>query len=137
MCCRCADDREARTVAEQRRLQRQAATFSDERLSLENTLRNVQTGGQKELRLILKAAEQGSLGAIQSALNKLDDPSVQINVIHTGVGAIGESDVSLASASQAIIIGYNVRPMSRGSAQPTRPRSTSAFTMSSITSWTM
>ncbi len=105
-----ADDREARTVAEQRRLARQAASFSDVRLSLENALRNVQTGGTKELRLILKAAEQGSLGAIQNALNKLDDPSVQINIIHTGVGAIGESDVSLASASQAIIIGYNVRP---------------------------
>ena len=105
-----ADDREARTDAEQRRLQRQSATFSDERLSLENALRNVQTGGTKELRLILKAAEQGSLGAIQNALNKLDDPSVQINIIHTGVGAIGESDASLASASQAIIIGYNVRP---------------------------
>ncbi|MCA1667979.1 MAG: translation initiation factor IF-2 [Thermomicrobia bacterium] len=81
------DDREARSIA-----------------------RNVQTGGTKELRLILKAAEQGSLGAIQNALNKLDDPSVQINIIHTGVGAIGESDVSLASASQAIIVGYNVRP---------------------------
>lgn len=105
-----ADDREARQTAEQRRLQRQSATFSDERLSLENALRNVQTGGTKELRLILKAAEQGSLGAIQNALNKLDDPSVQINIIHTGVGAIGESDASLASASQAIIIGYNVRP---------------------------
>ncbi len=104
------DDREARTVAEQRRLERQASSFSDVRLSLENALRNVQTGGTKELRLILKAAEQGSLGAIQNALNKLDDPSVQINIIHTGVGAIGESDVSLASASQAIIIGYNVRP---------------------------
>ncbi len=105
-----ADDREARTVAEQRRLARQASSFSDVRLSLENALRNVQTGGTKELRLILKAAEQGSLGAIQNALNKLDDPSVQLNIIHTGVGAIGESDVSLASASQAIIIGYNVRP---------------------------
>ena len=105
-----ADDREARTVAEQRRLERQSSSFSNERFSLENALRNVQTGGTKELRLILKAAEQGSLGAIQNALNKLDDPSVQINVIHTGVGAIGESDVSLASASQAIIIGYNVRP---------------------------
>ena len=105
-----ADDREARTVAEQRRLAKQASSFSDVRLSLENALRNVQTGGTKELRLILKAAEQGSLGAIQNALNKLDDPSVQINIIHTGVGAIGESDVSLASASQAIIIGYNVRP---------------------------
>ncbi|MGI8690300.1 MAG: translation initiation factor IF-2 [Thermomicrobiales bacterium] len=105
-----ADDREARTVAEQRRLARQASSFSDVRLSLENALRNVQTGGTKELRLILKAAEQGSLGAIQNALNKLDDPSVQINIIYTGVGAIGESDVSLASASQAIIIGYNVRP---------------------------
>jgi translation initiation factor IF-2 len=105
-----ADDREARTVAEQRRLERQASSFSDVRLSLENALRNVQTGGTKELRLILKAAEQGSLGAIQNALNKLDDPSVQINIIHTGVGAIGESDVSLASASQAIIVGYNVRP---------------------------
>ncbi|MCA1669720.1 MAG: translation initiation factor IF-2 [Thermomicrobia bacterium] len=104
------DDREARTVAEQRRLDRQSSSFSDVRLSLENALRNVQTGGTKELRLILKAAEQGSLGAIQNALTKLDDPSVQINIIHTGVGAIGESDVSLASASQAIIIGYNVRP---------------------------
>lgn len=104
------DDREARAAAEQVRLQRQAATFSNERLSLENALRNVSTGGTKELRLIIKAAEQGSLGAIQNTLNKLDDPSVQINVIYKGVGGIGESDVSLAEASRAIIIGYNVRP---------------------------
>jgi translation initiation factor IF-2 len=105
-----ADDREARQVAEQRRLERQAATISNERLSLENALRTVQTGGAKELRLILKAAEQGSLGAITQALNRVEGEAVQINVIHQGVGAIGESDVSLASASQAIIIGYNVRP---------------------------
>jgi translation initiation factor IF-2 len=104
------DDREARQIAEQRRLERQAASISNERLSLENALRNVQTGGTKELRLILKAAEQGSLGAITQALNKVEGEAVQINVIHQGVGAIGESDVSLASASQAIIVGYNVRP---------------------------
>jgi translation initiation factor IF-2 len=104
------DDREARQIAEVRRLERQAASVSNERLSLENALRNVQTGGTKELRLILKAAEQGSLGAITQALNKVEGEAVQINVIHQGVGAIGESDVSLASASQAIIVGYNVRP---------------------------
>ncbi len=104
------DDRDARVAAEQKRLERQAATFSNQRLSLENALRNVSTGGTKELRLMVKAAEQGSLGAIQNMLNRLDDPSVQINVIYTGVGAIGESDVSLASASDAIILGYNVRP---------------------------
>jgi translation initiation factor IF-2 len=104
------DDREARQLAEQQRLERQAASISNERLSLENALRNVQTGGTKELRLILKAAEQGSLGAITQALNKVEGEAVQINVIHQGVGAIGESDVSLASASQAIIVGYNVRP---------------------------
>ncbi len=102
-------DHEARALAEQRGFDRQAAQQS-EKLSLENALRNVATGGTKELRLILKAAEQGSLAAIENQLNRIDGAAVQVSVIYKGVGAIGESDVSLASASQAIIIGYNVRP---------------------------
>lgn len=104
------DEREARVVAERRQIEKQAATFSDGKLSLENALRNVSTGGAKELRLIIKAAEQGSIAAIENQLNRIESEMVQISVIHTGVGAIGESDISLASASQAIIVGYNVRP---------------------------
>ncbi len=104
------DEREARALAERRQIERQGANTSDGRLSLENALRNVSTAGTKELRLIVKAAEQGSIAAIENQLNRIESEMVQISVIHTGVGAIGESDISLASASQAIILGYNVRP---------------------------
>ena len=104
------DEREARALAERRQIERQGVNVSDGRLSLENALRNVSTAGTKELRLIVKAAEQGSIAAIENQLNRIESEMVQISVLHTGVGAIGESDISLASASQAIILGYNVRP---------------------------
>ena len=69
-----------------------------------------QEGETKELNLIIKADVQGSVGAIISSLQKLDTPDVRINVVHSGVGTVTESDVMLAETSNAIIIGFNVRP---------------------------
>jgi translation initiation factor IF-2 len=108
-----ADEREARLRAAERAQghgprpieRRPAAT-------LERVAAAQATGKKNELRLIIKADVQGSLGAIQSSLERLrsEDERVDISIIHSGIGAIGESDVMLAAASGAIIVGFNVRP---------------------------
>ena len=67
----------------------------------------------KELKLILRADVQGSVEALKESLEKLSTPAVKLNVIHTGVGAVTETDIMLASASNAIIIGFNIRPDSK------------------------
>ena len=72
--------------------------------------RQIQEGAVKELNLIIKADVQGSAEAVRSSLEKLSTEEVRVNVIHQAVGAISESDVLLASASNAVIIGFNVRP---------------------------
>ncbi len=79
-------------------------------LTLEDMFSQISAGKVKELRLILKADVRGSLEAIRQSLNTLNSPDVQIKILHEGTGGIGESDVSLAVASRAIIIGFNVRP---------------------------
>ncbi len=80
------------------------------RVSLENILDKIKSGEVKEVKVILKADVQGSVEAVASALTKLSTESVGVNVISTGVGGITESDVSLAKASSAIVVGFNVRP---------------------------
>ena len=80
------------------------------RLSLDDLYDQIQAGNVKELNLVIKADVQGSAEAIKQSLIKLSNEEVVIKVIHNGVGAINESDVVLASASNAIIIGFNVRP---------------------------
>ena len=79
-------------------------------LARSDLFNQIQAGNVKELNLVVKADVQGSVEAVRQSLTKLSNEEVKINVIHGGVGAINESDVTLASASNAIIIGFNVRP---------------------------
>lgn len=80
------------------------------KLSLDDLFDQIQAGNVKELNLVVKADVQGSVEAVKQSLMKLSNEEVMIKVVHGGVGAINESDVTLASASNAIIIGFNVRP---------------------------
>ncbi|OPL10119.1 MAG: translation initiation factor IF-2 [Firmicutes bacterium ML8_F2] len=104
------DDKLARTVASKRADKIKEATQNVQRVTLEDLFKQIQEGEVKDLNLILKADVQGSVEALQEALYKLSLEEVLIKIIHTGVGAINESDVMLASASNAIVIGFNVRP---------------------------
>ncbi|MEN6429325.1 MAG: translation initiation factor IF-2 [Coriobacteriales bacterium] len=106
-----SDDREARQIAEERALrQRLLAYESKTHVSLDDLFARIQQGEIKDLNLVVKADVQGSIEALKDALDKMDQTEVHVNVIHSGVGAINESDVMLADASDAIIIGFNVRP---------------------------
>lgn len=80
------------------------------KLSLEDLFQQIQEGDVKEINLIVKADVQGSVEAMAASLRKIDVEGVKVKIIHTGVGAITESDIILASASNAIVIGFNVRP---------------------------
>jgi translation initiation factor IF-2 len=93
-----------------RRKKELAAGSSTGRVTLENILDKIKSGEVKEVKVILKADVQGSAEAVASALTKLSTEAVGVNVISTGVGGITESDVSLAKASSAVVIGFNVRP---------------------------
>ena len=105
------DEREARQVAELRKRDiQQKSQQNESRISLEDLYQQIQEGVVKELNVILKADVNGSIEALRDSLLKLGNQEVTINIIHTGVGAINESDVNLASASNAIILGFNVRP---------------------------
>ncbi|MBW6464403.1 MAG: translation initiation factor IF-2 [Firmicutes bacterium] len=105
-----SDDRIARQVAGKRADKIKEATRRVQRVTLDDLFKQIQEGEVKDLNLILKGDVQGSVEALQDALFKLSLEEVQIKIIHTGVGAINESDVMLASASNAIVIGFNVRP---------------------------
>lgn len=104
-------EREARTIASARQeAAGQARGHSAGRLTLGELMSRVQQGEVKELSLIVKADVQGSLEALRSSLERLSTDKVYVNIIHGGVGAVSETDVNLAIASDAIIIGFNVRP---------------------------
>lgn len=105
-----SDDRLARQLAQKRSLKIREALQRTQRISLEDLFKQIQEGDIKELNLIIKGDVQGSVEALQEALLKLSLKEVKIKVIHTGVGSITESDVMLASASNAIVIGFTVRP---------------------------
>ncbi len=106
-----AERDKAKAIAEYREQKtREAALAKQTRVSLEGLAEQIKTAGMKELPIILKADVQGSVEVLADTLNKLSTEKVKINVLHTGVGAITETDVLLASASNAIIIGFNVRP---------------------------
>ena len=85
-------------------------------MSLENILEKIKLGEVKEVRIVLKADVQGSVEAISNALRNLSTPTVGVNVISAGVGGITESDVTLAKASAAIVVGFNVRPAGKSRA---------------------
>jgi translation initiation factor IF-2 len=105
------DEKAAKSLVEHRHDQRRKKELAGTgRVSLENILDKIKSGDVKEVKVILKADVQGSIEAIANALTKLSTESVGVNVITTGVGGITESDVSLAKASSAIVIGFNVRP---------------------------
>jgi translation initiation factor IF-2 len=105
------DEREARQVTTKRAEQQRDArlTSSRSRITLEDISRRVREGEDKELRLVVKADVQGSVEAVVGALNNLPQDEIGLRVIHSGVGTIGENDVMLASASSAVILGFNVR----------------------------
>jgi len=106
------DEKAAKSLVEHRHDQRRKKELagSGNRVSLENILDKIKSGDVKEVKVVLKADVQGSIEAIANALTKLSTESVGVNVISSGVGGITESDVSLAKASAAVIIGFNVRP---------------------------
>ena len=109
-----ADEATARQVAEHRRSkQREADLIKTSKVSLEDLYQQIQSGDVKELRVILKADVQGSVEALSEALRRMSTDEVRLSVLHSSVGGISESDVLLASASNAIIIGFNVRPESK------------------------
>jgi len=105
------DEKKAREVAEYRqRKAREAELVRSSKMSLEGMLERLQEKESKELNIVLKTDVQGSLEAMSEALQKLSTPDIKINIVRRGIGAITESDVLLASASDAIIIGFNVKP---------------------------
>jgi translation initiation factor IF-2 len=106
------DEREAKHIAQEREAKQRAADLSSARTgaSLMELLREARQGELPALNLIIKADVQGSLEAIVDALEKLPQAEVRVDVVHRGVGAITENDVSLAMASNAVVVGFNVRP---------------------------
>jgi translation initiation factor IF-2 len=107
-----ADEREAKQIATKRaQLQREQSVRTQRHITLDEIGRRIALGDFQELNIILKGDVDGSVEALTDSFQKLSTEEIQINIIHKGVGAITESDVLLATASNAIIIGFNVRPM--------------------------
>ncbi len=105
------DERMARELVEQRKqAAKDAAANAMTKVTLDNLFAKMQEGEMKELPLIVKADVQGSAEAVKASLEKISNEEVRVKVIHTGVGAINESDILLASTAGAIIVGFNVRP---------------------------
>ncbi len=106
-----ADEKMARALVEQRKQEaKEKANAPVQKLSLDDLFSQIQQGELKTLNIIVKADVQGSAEAVKASLEKLTNEEVRVKVIHTGVGAINESDVMLAATSNAIIVGFNVRP---------------------------
>ena len=106
------DEREAKAIASKRtQLQREQSVRTQRHITLDEIGRRIALGDFKELNVILKGDVDGSVEALTDSFLKLSTDEIQVNIIHKAVGAITESDVLLASASDAIIIGFNVRPM--------------------------
>ncbi len=104
------DERLARELAEQRKADQKLASQSQYKVSLDDLFSRIQEGNVKDLNIIVKADVQGSAEAVKASLEKLTNEEVRVRVIHNGVGGINESDVMLAEASGAIIVGFNIRP---------------------------
>ncbi|MGH7335413.1 MAG: translation initiation factor IF-2 [Candidatus Rokuibacteriota bacterium] len=112
-----SDERKARQIAGMRRDRDKSKTRAATRITLEGLHKQIQTGEVKELRLILKADVQGSVEALTESLERLSTEEVKLKVIHASVGAINESDVMLASASNAIVLGFNVKAEGKAATQ--------------------
>ncbi len=105
------DERKAREVVEARKFkQKQEAQKASQAVSLENLFEQIEAGKMKDLNIIVKAVVQGPVEAVRQSLERITNEEVRVNVIHGAVGAVTESDVMLATASNAIIVGFNVRP---------------------------
>ena len=105
------DERLARELVEQRKHEKKEAEFNAQtKVTLDNLFDQMKMGEVKELKIIVKADVQGSVEAVRQSLEKLTNEEVRVNIIHGAVGAVNESDVMLANASNAIIVGFNVRP---------------------------
>lgn len=105
------DEKVARSLADAEKARlRETELQTRGGLTLDELYQRIQEGEIKELNLIVKADVQGSVEAIQQALEKLSTPEIKVNIIHSGVGAITETDIMLATASRAVVIGFNVRP---------------------------
>ncbi len=106
------DERKAREVVETRKFnEKQLKQQKANAISLDNLFEHIEAGKMKDLNIIVKADVQGSVEAVSQSLSRISNEEVRVNVIHGAVGAVTESDVMLASASNAIIVGFNVRPM--------------------------
>ena len=115
------DEAKARQVAEYRQgKQRETELVKSSKVSLEELYDQIKAGDVRELRVVLKADVQGSVEALTEALGRLSSDEVKLRVIHGSVGGITESDILLAAASNAIVIGFNVRPESKGAALATK-----------------
>ncbi|WP_019391855.1 translation initiation factor IF-2 [Priestia filamentosa] len=105
------DEKKARQIGEARATKQLEAQRSEKsRVSLDDLFEQIKQGEMKDLNIIVKADVQGSVEAVAASLQKIDVEGVNVRIIHTGVGAINESDIVLATASNAIVIGFNVRP---------------------------
>ncbi|WP_282941877.1 translation initiation factor IF-2 [Paenibacillus sp. RC67] len=105
------DERKARAIAEKRAITlRQSEMGANVRVTLDDLYKHIKDGEIKDLNVIIKGDVQGSVEALRGSLEKIDIEGVRVKILHNGVGAITESDVILASASNAIVIGFNVRP---------------------------
>lgn len=106
-----SDEKLAKQLVEQRRNNQKEAEFNSRtKVTLDNLFDQMQVGDIKELKIIVKGDVQGSVEAVRQSLEKISNPEVRVKVIHGAVGAVNESDVMLANASNAIIVGFNVRP---------------------------
>ena len=112
-----SDERKARQIATMRSDREKARGKVSTRITLESLQKQIQTGEVKELRLIIKADVQGSVEALAESLERLSTDEVKLKVIHSSAGAINESDVMLASASNAIVIGFNVKTEPKAASQ--------------------
>ena len=105
------DERMARTLAEKRKFEeKEKENNAKQKVTLENLFSSIESGNMKDLNIIVKADVQGTAEAVKASLEKLTNEEVRVRVIHNGVGGINNSDVMLANASGAIIVGFNVRP---------------------------
>ncbi|MGB4589869.1 MAG: translation initiation factor IF-2 [Clostridiaceae bacterium] len=104
------DEKTARGMAEARKIKEKSLSHSTMRVSLEDLYNQVKEGKIQELPIIIKADVQGSIEALRNSLEKLSTDEIKVRVIHSGVGAITETDITLAAASNAVVIGFNVRP---------------------------
>lgn len=105
------DERKARSIADKRAItQRQSDLGSNTRVTLDDLFQHIKDGEMKDLNVIIKADVQGSVEALKGSLEKIEVEGVRVKIIHSGAGAITESDITLAAASNAIVIGFNVRP---------------------------